>query len=209
MQIILVEPENAGNVGAVARVMKNFGKQKLVLVNPKCDYLSDEAIARAMHGKDILKKCKVIGKIPELNYLVGTTGKLGGKFNVNRVCISPKELKTRKGMGLVFGRESYGLKNDELEKMDIIISIPTNKDYSILNLSHAVAIILYELSDYKLSHDVMGDEIKGIIHLTQELTDDKKIVRVMKQVINRGVVEKQEAYTIAGFLRDLKNRLKK
>ncbi|MFW5852562.1 MAG: RNA methyltransferase, partial [Nanoarchaeota archaeon] len=143
IDIVLVEPEIAGNIGAVARVMKNFGFNSLVLVNPKCDPKSSEAVCRAKNAQDVLENLRTVGSIDELSYnhKIGTTGKLGSDYNISRSPTTPSEFaedipsgKT----GIFFGRESHGLTNEEIVMMDFLLTIPSNPEYPILNLSHAV-----------------------------------------------------------------------
>ncbi|TFG24200.1 MAG: TrmJ/YjtD family RNA methyltransferase [Promethearchaeota archaeon] len=164
--IILIETETAGNIGAIARVMKNFDLKNLVIFNPieKIDkILSDETCGFAMHGKDILFKAKIIipdnqdNPINDLNNLlknfdlvIGTTAK-GKKYtNLRRLAIFPEDLSipiSEKPLeiAILFGKESHGLTNDEIGLADIILRIPTSQEYSSLNLSHACSIILYEI----------------------------------------------------------------
>ena len=93
IDIILVEPENPGNIGSVARVMKNFGFKNLVLVKPKCD-INDESRRLAKHANDMLKKAKTIDfkSLEDYDYLIGTTSKLGSDYNIPRCTIKPEEL---------------------------------------------------------------------------------------------------------------------
>ena len=115
LSVILIEPSVAGNVGAVARVMSNFGFSDLVLVRPKCDHLSEEAQGRSKHARFILKKAKVVSALGGLDYLVGTTSVLGIDFNIPRTPVTPKQLvelvrgKLSSDIGLVFGPEGPGL----------------------------------------------------------------------------------------------------
>src|SRR3989338_4206192 len=157
MDIILMEPEEPGNIGAVARAMKNFGFSNLILVNPKCDYLGEASRNRAKHAQDVLAKVKVVSKLPKYHTLIGTTGRLGTDYNVPRSPIIPKNLQIpKKGkIGILFGREGVGLMNDEIQICDFIVSIPSNPEYPVLNLSHAVTIVLYEL--YQLQQQKSTD----------------------------------------------------
>lgn len=151
--IILVEPKNPGNIGAVARAMHNYGLKYLRLVNP-CP-LDEDARRRAMHGLHILEKAKIYTTIEsatkELGLLIGTSGKIAKTDkDVLRVPIRPRELaqqlpKLRGKIGIMFGREDIGLLNDELALCDIFVNIPAMENASILNLSHAAIIIFYEL----------------------------------------------------------------
>ena len=92
--IALLESETPGNVGAIARVMKNFDVSKLILINPKCDHLDITSTARATkHAKDILKKSKIVKKFSYLkrfDYIIGTTAIKGGNYNLPRVTFPPE-----------------------------------------------------------------------------------------------------------------------
>lgn len=151
MDIILMEPSEPGNIGAVARVMKNFGFTSLLLVNPQCDHHHDQARNRAKHAQDVLSAAKVITKkdLHDYHTLIGTTGRLGTDYNITRSPLLPHQLPMllpgQGTCGLLFGREGTGLSNEELKKCDLLISIPTSRQYPVLNISHAVGIILYEL----------------------------------------------------------------
>jgi len=152
ISVILMEPRNSGNIGAIARTMKNFQVNDLVLINPKCNHLSQTARNRAKHANEILEKAK-IKKYPFLkkfDYIVATTAIIGTDYNIPRSPISPKELSKKveginKKIGILIGRESSGLTNAEIQDSDFVISIPTSPIYQTMNISHAVSIILYEL----------------------------------------------------------------
>ncbi|HII71308.1 TPA: RNA methyltransferase [Candidatus Woesearchaeota archaeon] len=157
ISIALVGPEIPGNVGAIARCMANFDFSDLVIVRPQCNYLSDEARNRAKYANRILKSATVLKDMQELrkkfDYIVGTTGRLGTDYNISRTPVLPHQLAEKvaalpksKKVVIVFGRESNGMTNEELAMCDFITTIPTSERYSSLNLSHAVTIILYELS---------------------------------------------------------------
>ena len=151
--ILLVEPKYSGNIGAVARAMMNFNVSTLYLVNP-CE-LNDEAYARAMHAKTILDHAQIFSSfdeaIKDFDYLAATssiTAISEKKFLRNSVplCEFSEKIKKVKGrIGLVFGREDYGLYNQEITACDILLNIPTSNSYLSLNLSHAVAIVLFSL----------------------------------------------------------------
>ena len=152
-RVILVQPKNEGNVGAVARAMKNFGASDLVLVRP-CP-VGREARQRAMHGVDILNRAREVETFAEAvrgsDLLVGTSGidTLSEK-HFSRVAVPPKELAARVSpmdgtLAVAFGREDFGLLEDELARCDLLVKIPAAPDYPILNLSHAATVVLYEL----------------------------------------------------------------
>src|SRR6266540_717150 len=153
IRIVLVEPKNEGNVGAIARVMKNFGVEDLVLVRP-CP-LGAEARQRAMHGLDVLGSARTVPDIDDatadVDLLVATSGvETGNEKRFARISIPPRDLAARisamKGrVGILFGREDFGLRDEEIRACDLLVTIPASKSYPILNVSHAAAILLYEL----------------------------------------------------------------
>lgn len=226
ISIILIEPEKSGNLGAVCRVMKNFGFAELVLVNPKCNPKSQEAKNRTKHAQDILRKVRVVSKMPKLDYIIGTTAKLGTDYNMARLPLTPKQLadklvnlpkKTK--IGLVFGREGDGLTNAEIMKCDLVVTIPSSMEYPTLNLSHSVAVVLYELfvaskAETNLDRINPAEEIdkKQILKMldaildtvqfsTKEKKDTQKIV--WKRVINKAFLTKREAFVVMGLLRKM------
>ncbi len=153
LHVVLVGPKNEGNVGAVARAMKNFGVERLHLVKPPP--LGEEARRRAMHGGDILAGAKVHGTLEEalvgMDLVVATTGvATESEKRFVRIPLPPWEFaqrfaEVRGSVALLLGREDYGLHQDEIARADILVTIPTSEAYPILNLSHAAAILLYEV----------------------------------------------------------------
>ena len=151
IRIVLVEPAGPLNVGSVARVMKNMGLKRLVLVNPQCDPHGEEARRLAVHGNDILEQCQQVSSLPEA--LQGVTRAIA---TTSRLRHLPTDLEPpRKALpwllesdiwgALIFGREDRGLSNEELNYAQRFVAIPANPDYPSLNLAQAVAICAYEL----------------------------------------------------------------
>jgi tRNA/rRNA methyltransferase len=160
--VAMIEPMYAINVGYVSRIMKNFGYYSLYLVNPSIDMV--EANKFSTHGSDILES-SVTKTLSELrkkyDILVGTTAICStGKIKIDRDYISPVDLaeivdnsNTRR-LCLLLGRENSGLRNEELRICDIVVRIETYTDYATMNISHALAIILYEMSNSKLKNGI-------------------------------------------------------
>jgi tRNA/rRNA methyltransferase len=151
--IILVEPAGPLNVGSVARVMKNFGLSKLVLVNPQCDRTSLDAVKMAVHGKDILESAVIVDTLPEaLQGCVCAIATVGRDYSGDIPLENPRTAlpwllaETQKPVALIFGREDRGLSNEELNYAHRLVFIPTNPEYPSLNLATAVSICCYELS---------------------------------------------------------------
>ena len=152
--VALLKPISPGNIGAVARAMKNFDLKDLILINSQCDTKSEEAIKRSKHAKDILKKAKIVKNfnyLKKFDYIIGTTANVGSTdYNLPRLPIKPEDLKIKnKNSVILFGREDSGLTNEEIMKCDFIISIPASKKYQTINISHSAAIIFYELFKQK------------------------------------------------------------
>ena len=223
MDIIAQEFQTSGNIGALARVMKNFEFTNLVLLNPKCNHLDKESLDRATHAKEILKNAKIIKNLDEYDTIIGTTAILGTDYNLQRNPITPEQLSkiTFKGkVGLIIGRESDGMRNEELLKCDIVVTIPTSKKYPTMNVSHAATIIMYEIFKNSNSPKV-GDNIKPatkedkerIFELVNETlnklkftSEAKKNVQrlVWKKLIGKSNLTKRELMTLYGFLRKIK-----
>lgn len=151
--VVLVEPRIEGNVGAIARSMSNFGFRDLVLVNP-CS-LGDEAYRRAKHGRFVLEGARTVDHLGEAlagaDLAIGTTGITTRREEAfHRQAVTPwdlvAKLSERSGRAaLLLGREDYGLYNKELDRVDLLVNIPCTPEHSVLNISHAATILLYEI----------------------------------------------------------------
>lgn len=217
ISVVLIEPKNSGNVGAIARAMANFGFSNLVLVNPKCNHLSQTARNRAKWAQDVLHKAKVVKKLPKIGTLVATTAKLGTEYNIPRSPITPAQLSSicKGDVGVVFGRESSGLTNEEILACDFVVSIPASKKYPVLNLSHSVAVVLYELSkENHASHitpasakdkEQVMKMLKKALNKMEFSTQDKKHtqIKVWKRMLGKSFLTKREAFALMGFLKKL------
>jgi len=150
ISIALVEPKLAINVGYVARLMKNFGLKDLLLMKPNFD--TNKAKVFAMGGKDLLERAQIIdfAELRKFDLLIGTTAmRAKSRLNIIRDSITPERLvsilQKNSNACIVLGRESTGLTNRELSYCDLVVNIDTLTDYKTLNISHALAIILYEI----------------------------------------------------------------
>ena len=153
VRVVLVEPKVEGNVGAIARSMANFGLDRLVLVNP-CP-VGDEAVRRSKQGRPILEGARTVGHLEDAldatDVSVGTTGiSTTSERAFLRQTLTPLELGAKLcnmngRVALVLGREDYGLLNEELTRLDMLVSIPCAPNYPIMNISHAATVLFYEL----------------------------------------------------------------
>lgn len=155
-KIIIVEPRYQVNLGYIARVSKNFGVKKLFLVRPRVK-IGQRAIMFSKHAKDLLLGAKIYSDfdsaIKDCDVVIGTTGIWRkARINFKRVYLiddaieKVARLGSRKVIGIIIGRDDIGLKTDEIEKCDMVAYIGSDKDYPVLNISHALGIILYLLT---------------------------------------------------------------
>ncbi|AFV23143.1 RNA methyltransferase TrmH, group 1 [Methanolobus psychrophilus R15] len=228
IRVVLVEPLYQGNVGSVARAMKNFGFSELVLVNP-CK-LEVESRAMSSHAWDLLQSASIVNSLEEAvndaSIVIGTTGIAGVAFDLHlRVpAYSPREIKARLSgargtVAVLFGREDHGFSRDELKMCDMIMTIPTSDVYPVMNMSHAVAVILYELSDIEAGENGLAEA--SDIHLLYEhlfeLLDDikypvhkkEKTKLMLKRILGRAVLLEREVQTLRGVLRRIQRNLPK
>ncbi len=227
-RILLVEPLFSGNVGSVARVMKNFGFHELVLMNP-CE-LDEKARWMSVHAHEIIENARIEFSLKDAlagsNIIVGMTG-LPGKTDNKHMrlpAISPRKLKdklTGKSgiVTLIFGREDHGLNNEELECCDIIVTIPTSEEYASMNLSHAVGVVLYELSDIEsgdtyFAHHSDIELLYG--HLDDVLTEIEykeykigKTQLMLHRILGRAELTGREVQTLRGLLRRIQWKMNK
>ncbi len=151
-RIVLVGTTHPGNIGAVARAMKNMGLADLALVNPR--YFPDkEATARASGAEDLLENATVVDTLAEaIADCVYVAGASARSRAINWPCLDARDCAARlldqgrKGpVAAVFGPEKSGLSNSDLDHCDTLLTIPTNPDFSSLNLAMAVQVVTYEL----------------------------------------------------------------
>ncbi|PVY77994.1 tRNA (cytidine32/uridine32-2'-O)-methyltransferase [Tamilnaduibacter salinus] len=172
VHIVLVETTHSGNIGAVARAMKNMGLANLTLVRPQ-SFPDEAAYARSSGATDVLDRARVVDSLDEAlaesSLVLGTSAR-GRK--VPWPVVNPRDAagmvtgyREQGTVALVFGRESNGLSNDELQRCHYHIHIPSNPEYSSLNLAMAVQVICYELR----MHHLMGETSDVARQLLQPL----------------------------------------
>lgn len=152
VRVVMVETTHSGNIGAVARAMKNMGLGNLWLVNP-VSFPDETSYARSSGASDVLDRARVVSTLDEAiadcALVMGTSAR-GRKvpWPVMSPTDAAAEVASYEGRGevaLVFGRESNGLSNDELQRCHVHVHIPSNPDYSSLNVAMAVQVLCYEV----------------------------------------------------------------
>ena len=149
---ILVKPQLGENIGACARSMKNFGFQKLHIVNPKINFPNHKAKATSVGAFDIINKTKVFDGVEDAikNYdLIISLSARRRDINKKHILLQDfKQIIQKKkncNVGLMFGPEASGLSNKDLSYSNFILQIPTSPKFKSLNLSHSLTIICYEI----------------------------------------------------------------
>jgi len=148
--VLLVQPTGEFNVGLAARAAANFGVGGLRLINIPLGVAS-ASLHYSSGGRELLLNAQFYRRlddaIADLDYSIATTARTGGRTNVLRETYRPASIlpfvNSGKKIGIVFGREDRGLTNEELMKCDFSVTIDAYDKYRVLNLSHAVAVLLH------------------------------------------------------------------
>ena len=148
---ILHKPQLSENIGACARGIKNFGFNKLVLIDPKPLFPNDKIIATSVGAKDIIKKSKVYDNleniIDQIDILIATSARIRNK-NIKHIELKDlKKINFNKKVGFLFGSEASGLSNNEITYTNYTLNISTDKNFKSLNLSHSLIIIAQYISN--------------------------------------------------------------
>ncbi|MBQ62953.1 MAG: tRNA (cytosine(32)/uridine(32)-2'-O)-methyltransferase TrmJ [Gammaproteobacteria bacterium] len=169
VRIVLIETSHPGNIGAAARAMKNMGVTSLYLVNPS-DFPSKQAVYRSVSAADVVENAIVVSNVDEAladcELIIGTSARdrripwpmLNPKSCAEKVV--SEQVRGNK-VAILFGRESRGLKNEELHKCHYHVNIPTGEAYSSLNLAMAVQVICYEILQASLQQVPGDDKVMG------------------------------------------------
>lgn len=222
VRVVLVEPEKEGNIGSVARAMKNFDLEDLWIVNPKVR-VDGEARAYAMHGLSVLTAARIVGTFDEalenVDIVAGTSSVVArSSSNLLRVAITPRQLAkgikaTKKGrVAIVFGRESSGLNNQELDTCDLLVTIPASRAYKVLNIATAASIIFYEMFQLKKTESIELASKNSSQRLLSQLDSLMKkceiqphrrrlALRAFRNIISRSLVSRREASLLIGVFR--------
>lgn len=205
--IVLVEPEIEGNIGAVARCIRNFGLHNLRIIRHDGNF-SDETRKRAKHAQSVLDDCEIHTTwdscFEDVNLVIGTSGKREhGDKVLFRHFLLPAELGERlKGVegkvAIVFGREGMGLSHEELRSCDLLMTIPTWEGYPILNLSHTVAIVCYEWFQTLLPKIGKEDALPKTVHTNRMLNPNlRREIRRRAEEIAAGAVQRDDQVNLA------------
>jgi len=235
VKVVLVGTTHPGNIGATARAMKNMGILDLALVEPK-EFPSDVATFRSKAAKDILEKASVhrslAEAISECELVVGTSAR---ERTVPWPVLNPREaaMEMHKSSGdgkvaIVFGREDRGLTNEELGLCNFHVHIPSDPEYSSLNLSQAVQILAYEirlayLQDQHINKDYWDVELANneqterlINHMDElmqevdfyDVENPRKLLVRVRRFFKRSKIDIMEANIFRGLFASIQKKLK-
>ena len=234
VQIVLVETSHPGNIGSVARAMKTMGLQNLVLVKPR-NFPSKEAFVLSGNAQDLIEQAVVVNTLDEaiknctniyatsartrsISWPIITAEMAGIEIN--------KYAREEKKVSIIFGREDRGLTNEELQKANKHILIPSSEDYPVLNIAMSVQVIAYEIfknanievdinwQDYpELNSEELSMLIDHFIDTSYKLNlfdedNAKKILVRIKRMFTRLKPDKMEGNFLRGFLTRINKKIK-
>lgn len=230
IRMVLVNTTHPGNIGGAARAMKNMGLLELYLVQPK-EYPAPRAVWRAAGAGDVLANAKVVDSVDQAiegcGLVVGTSAR--GR-RIPWPLMNPRECGKKMwaeasmhDVALLFGREDRGLTNSELHKCNYHVNIPSNPDYSSLNLATAVQVLAYEIrmaslvdaddvlsrteewdqplatsDELELFHDHLARTMAGLNFYDPD--NPKQLITRMRRLFNRSRMDKMEVSMLRGLL---------
>ena len=229
IRIVLINTKHTGNIGAVARAMKNMGLSDLYLVDPK-QRPDRQAYERASSALDVLDNATICATLDEAvadcALVVGTSAR--GR-RISWPLVAPRECaeqvvaeSSARRVALLFGREDRGLTNDELQRCNLHVHIPTNSEYSSLNLAMAVQVLCYEMrlawlgngavldsqQDWDVPFASADDLERFFVHLEQTLTEmgflkpdaPKQLMTRLRRLFSRTRLDEMEISILRGVL---------
>jgi len=238
IKIVLVNTAHPGNIGGAARAMKNMGLAQLCLVQPR-EYPAPRAVWRAAGARDVLKNATVANSVDEAiadcSLVIGTSAR---ERRIPWPLINPRQCGERiwaeaesHKVALLFGREDRGLTNDELQKCHYHVHIPSNPEYSSLNLATAVQVLAYEIRMASLADPqgnlpdlgewdqppVTAEDLENFhSHLAETMAkldfydpeNPKQLLTRMRRLFNRLRMDKMEVSILRGLLSAVQRKIK-
>ncbi len=232
VRIVLVDTSHPGNIGAVARAMKNMGLHELVLVRPKL-FPHPEATARASGADDVLGSARVVATVAEAlqstGFVLATTSRSRDQYfrnlDVREAAVRAISESAAAPVAILFGAERTGLTNDDVQAAHALLRIPTGSDYASLNLAMAVQIVAYELlrarqesvapsmRDQPLAAPEAMESLYGHLEQVMEQVDFRdrtqsgtNLMARMRRFLQRAELDINEANILRGFLTAIEQR---
>jgi len=234
VKVVLVGTTHPGNIGATARAMKNMGILNLVLVTPK-EFPSDVATYRSKAAKDVLEKAEVFddleSAVSDCELVIGTSAR--GRtvpwpiLNPKKAAEEVSNAALYNNVAIVFGREDRGLTNEELGLCNLHVHIPTDPEYSSLNVAQAVQILVYEIRVALLDNEEERDywdvelanneQIERLIDHMDELMQEvefydvdnpRKLLIRVRRFFKRSKIDLMEANIFRGLFSTIQKKFK-
>ena len=225
---ILVRTQFASNLGAAARVMKNMGFTRMVLVQPHCE-VGAEARMLAMKGAEVLDQTTFFPSLEEasqqLDLILGTTGRLSPQAHPLSSRVLANEVVERfpqSSIGIVFGPEGNGLERAELRLCQWLVEIPTTRGSTSLNLAQAVAVIAYELhvsslkqSERSFLNQASQQQIRGLLDHFERLlpavrlpshVSTERLLRRLARIAGRAQLEVEDVNLLRWLLSEIEDK---
>jgi len=239
IRIVLVNSAHPGNIGGAARAMKNMGLSQLYLVAPR-EYPAPRAVWRSAGARDVLANAVVVGSVEEAvadcGLVIGTSAR---ERRIPWPLINPRQCgeqiwteSEHHPTAILFGREDRGLTNDELQQCHYHVHIPSNPDYSSLNLATAVQVLSYEVRMASLQnergeipslgawdqplataeelehfHEHWAKSLAGLEFYDPE--NPKQLLTRLRRLFNRTRMDRMEVSILRGVLATIDKKLSK
>ena len=234
ISVAVVDAQTPGNVGTIARAMKNFGLSELLLVDPPELDPDGEAYGFAGRAReDVLPNAREVtfDHLVENYHTVGTTAVTNDdhRRHVRYPFTTPRDLAdSLRGVEtdtcVVFGRERVGLHNEELERLDEVCAIPASADYPVLNLGQAATVVLYELRELTVESTQLSDtierapesDVEGLHRqfatfldaLGHDESSRRRTERLFRRLLGRAHPTTREVSTLRGVFRTAEDGLR-
>ncbi len=232
IRVVLVDTSHPGNVGAVARAMKNMGLRELVLVRPM-NFPHEEATARAAGADDVLAAARVVPTVAEalqgVGFVVATTSRPRDQYfrnlDVRDAALRAVAETASAPVAILFGAERSGLTNEDMQAAHALLRIPTGSDYASLNLAMAVQIVAYEvlrareavaaplLRDQPLASPEAMESLYGHLQQVMKLVEFRDRTRSgtslfsrMRRFLQRAELDINEVNILRGFFTAIEHR---
>ena len=233
MQFVLVETSHPGNIGAAARAMKNMGLTRLVLVSP-CEYQNDECYARAAGAGELVDSAVVCSDLASAvegsSLVIGTSARLRSlswpQLDPRQAAEAMRGLAATSEVSVVFGRERSGLTNEELALCASLLVIPTEGEFSSLNVAAAVQVVAYETMMAGVAETgivasseeppadqselaLFYDHLFGVMEQVEYLdpANPRLLFSRVRRMFNRGQLNRSELQLLRGFLSAVQKKI--
>jgi len=228
VRVILVGTTHPGNIGAAARAMKNMGFSDLALVNPRF-FPHEDATARASGAEDVLETARVVSTladaVADCTFVAGASARSRAiewpSFAPRECAARILEEKSDSYAAIVFGPENSGLKNEDLDRCNVLLTIPTDPTFCSLNIAMAVQVICYELrvagflapdpaepesppaNGAELEH--FYDHLESVLATSGflRLDEPRLLMRRLRRLFTKAEMDKNEINIMRGILKAL------